>query len=172
VSHSPKYNTIAGLPNNRKLAGLLGDLTVAWSHAERIMYFAFWVASGTTQVKAFDIYESMSGPKNRLDITLALFEQDKPDHPKFESLIQQLKRLVACGQIRNELVHRTWVSDQSGNLFLLNHRMTKRVPEAKAVDEAQIEELLKSVAAACDGLLPLIIEIFPQAFSATNPPEE
>jgi hypothetical protein len=131
MNDQPSFHTISDLPNNRHLAGLLGDLTVAWSHAERVQYFAFWVASGTSQSKAFDIYETLSGPKVRLDLTLSLFVQDKPDHPKFVSLVEKLKALIACSQLRNELVHRTWVSDTSGNLFLLNHRMTKRVPEPR-----------------------------------------
>jgi hypothetical protein len=166
MSDDTKYNMLSSLPLHRDLASLLGDLTVAWSHAERIMYFAFWVASGTTQSKAFDIYESMSGAKQRLDITIGLFEQDKPDHPKYELLVQQLKRLANCGQFRNEIIHRTWVSDEKGKLFLLDHRMNKRVPKAKAIDEDQIKELLKAIAAACDGLIPLIMDIFPHAFAA------
>lgn len=158
------YRTISALPNDRVLAGLLGDLTVAWSHAERMMYFAFWVATGTTQAKAFDIYETLSGPKMRMDLTLSLFEQDRPDHPKFGLLIEKLRAIVAYGQFRNELIHRTWAVNADGEMVLLNHRMSRRQAELKKIDQTSIEDLLRTLASTSDDVLMLTQEIFPDAF--------
>jgi hypothetical protein len=169
MSQPTGIHTISALDGRRELAALLGDLTVAWSHAERVMYFAFWVASGTRQEKAFDIYESMSGPKARLDLTLSLFEQDRPDHPNFDKIVEKLRAIVACSSLRNEVVHRTWAADDQNNLYLLSHRMTKRVPELKRVDENQIRTLVKTINSSCDGLLELIQQTFPEAFKPVPP---
>jgi hypothetical protein len=158
------FVTVSGLPQKRELAALLGDLTVAWSHAERISFFAFWVASGMTQTKAFDVYESLSGAHARMKLTIDLLEQDKLDHPAISQLRKKMSDLVMCGRERNALVHRTWVAAPNGELFLIDNRMPNRAVTAEAVSEASVQTLVQRIHAAADGYIDLLIAIYPDAF--------
>ncbi len=161
------FRTLSGLVDRRELAALLGDLTVAWSHAERVSFFAFWAASGMTQTKAFDVYESLSGPKARMDITFDLLEQDKLDHPSIAGLKAKMAELVDSGRQRNAIVHRTWVADDQGNLFLIDSRMPKRGPQAAAINEVIVLALIRKIHAACDGYIELLVSIYPNLFQKT-----
>jgi hypothetical protein len=158
------FRTLSSLPDRRELAGLLGDLTVAWSHAERVSFFAFWAASGMTQTKAFDVYESLSGPKARMYITLDLLEQDKLDHPSIPALKAKMAEMVDSGRQRNAIVHKTWVVDDQRNLFLIDTRMPKRGAEAEAINEGILLALIKKIHAACDGYIELLMIIYPDVF--------
>lgn len=158
------FVTVSSLEDLPETAQLLGNLTVAWSHAERVMYFAFWLASGMTQPKAYDVYESISGFKLRQQITLSLLKHDQKAHPKYPELEAAYAELFQCGKVRNELTHRTWVKDDTGALALLDHRMSGGQTTAKAVDDDQLKTLIKTINRACDRFLAVTREIFPHAF--------
>lgn len=159
-----QFSTISTLDSSPETARLLGNLTVAWSHAERILYLAFWVASETNQQKAFEIFESMPNFRAQYDLAISLFKQNDADHPKFPALIDHLGKLVQCFQIRNELTHRTWVKSDDGKIGLLDHRLNKKSPKVRIITDTEIAKTIRQINENCDGLLQSIIEIFPEAF--------
>jgi hypothetical protein len=165
TAEEEKFTTLSSLENYPETAALLGHLTVSWSHAERVLYFLFWAALGATQQKAFDVYESMSSFRSRYDLVLRLFQQDKHDHPKVPHLIGHVQTLLQCFSVRNELVHRTWVITASGQLGLLDHRMSKKLPQVRLVKNEEIRTTIKSINEACDKILKAITEIYPHAFA-------
>jgi hypothetical protein len=158
------FSTISTLDDYPETARLLGTLTVAWSHAERILYFAFWVASETTQQKAFELYETLPNFRARYDLAIALLKQDQANHPKFSDLILSLQTLVQCFQVRNELVHRTWAKSEDGTLALLDHRLNKKVPQLRSIKDDEIRATIKLINESCDKVIKAIMEIYPHAF--------
>ena len=158
------FSTISTLDDYPETARLLGTLTVAWSHAERVLYFAFWVASETTQQKAFELFETLPNFRARYDLAIALLRQDQANHPKFSDLIVSLQTLVQCFQIRNELVHRTWAKGQDGTLALLDHRLNKKMPQLRSIKGDEIRTTIKLINESCDKILKTIMEIYPHAF--------
>jgi hypothetical protein len=162
------FTTISTLDEYPETARLLGTLTVAWSHAERILYLAFWVASETTQQKAFEIYENLSNFRARYDLAITLLKQDQANHPKFPELITNLQTLVHCFQVRNELAHRTWVKSKDGTLALLDHRMNKKVPKLRSIKDDEIRATIKLVNEACDKIVSTIMAIYPHAFTSAE----
>jgi hypothetical protein len=80
------FTTISTLDDYPETARLLGTLTVAWSHAERILYIAFWVASETTQQKAFEVYENLPNFRARYELSITLLKQEQGNHPKFPKI--------------------------------------------------------------------------------------
>jgi hypothetical protein len=159
------FNTLSSLEDYPETATLLGHLTVAWSHAERVLYLLFWVSSGTTQQKAFDIYESIANFRGRYDLVLRLFQQEKHDHPKVPDLIGHAQTLLQCFSVSNELVHRTWTVTSSGQLGLLDHRMNKKLPQVRAVKNEEIRATIRSINETCDEILKTLVEIYPHAFA-------
>ena len=168
----PTFTTISTLDDYPETARLLGNLTVAWSHAERVLYLAFWVASETTQQKAFEIYENLPNLQTRYKLAVALLKQDQANHPKLPELIGSLQTLVHCFQIRNELVHRTWVRNKEGTLALLDHRMNKKAPKLRSIRDDEIRATIKSINETSDKVILSMLQIYPNAFAAKdrNPP--
>src|SRR5215216_3253184 len=158
------FSTLSSLEEFPETAALLGHLTVAWSHAERTLYFLFWVASGTTQQKAFDIYETIASFRHRYDLALDLFREERQDHPKMPELIASLQTLIQCFSVRNELVHRTWVKASTGELGLLDHRMSKKTAQVRVIRNEEIRDTIKRINGTCDKILSTILEIYPHAF--------
>jgi hypothetical protein len=159
------FTTISTLDDYPETARLLGTLTVAWSHAERVLYLAFWAASETTQQKAFEIYENLANFRARYDLAVTLLKQDQANHPKLPELIAKLQTLIQCFQIRNELVHRTWVRNKDGSLALLDHRINKKVPKLRSIKDDEIRATIKLINATCDNVISIIMGIYPSAFS-------
>jgi hypothetical protein len=162
------FTTLSSLEEFPETAALLGHLTVAWSHAERVLYFLFWVASGTTQQKAFDIYETIASFRNRYDLALDLFREEKQDHPKMSELIVNMQTLINCFSIRNELVHRTWVKATTGELGLLDHRMNKKNAQIRVVRNEEIRDTIRQINGTCDKILETILAIYPNAFTTSG----
>lgn len=159
-----QFTTISTLDGFPETARLLGNLTVSWSHAERILYLAFWVASEATQQKAFEIFESMPNFRARYDLAVTLLKQNETDHPKFPELIERLQTLIQCFQIRNELSHRTWVKSLDGTLALLDHRLNKKAPKLRKIADTEISDTIRLINENCDKIVVAIMQIFPASF--------
>ncbi|WP_155831189.1 hypothetical protein [Hyphomicrobium sp. 802] len=163
-----QFSTISSLDEFPETARLLGNLTVSWSHAERAIYLVFWAITGTTQGKAFDIYENITSFRTRYDLTAKLLEESLDEHPKMQDLLSCLNSLIACFQIRNELVHRTWVTYDNKKLGLIDHRMKKKQGQVRSISDKEIRDTIRLINQTCDKIIHAILEIYPHAFQKTS----
>lgn len=161
---SESYAVIDSLTSDPGLAQALGDLTIAWAATERSVFFAFWVASGVDQAKAFNIYESMSGPKARGDLIASLFELDKPSHPKFSDLIATIMTINELAKERNDFTHRTWTKNHAGEYALLDARFRRRRAEVRSITVENVRSVAERLRQASSDIMTLVQEIFPSSF--------
>lgn len=158
------FTTINNLNDRPELAKALGNLTVAWSSAERMMYFLFWVSSQTDQSRAYEIYETITSNHTRNDLTKRLLKFNEKSHAKYPDLIEAFNNLLEMQKTRNELVHRTWVIGDDGQLGLLDHRMKAKEPVISVFEESTVVSLVERMNATSSRLINLMQEIYPEAF--------
>lgn len=126
------YRALQDLSHDPKLAEALGNMVIAWAHAEIVLFSAFARIAGIGLNMAMEAYHRIPTFESRVKFTLALlgeWKSAKFDKDEIEKAIEKLAKLA---KTRNHWVHGDWCADDARTeTVIFNHRAHINSPERR-----------------------------------------
>jgi hypothetical protein len=124
------YTALEDLSHDPKLAEALGNMVVAWAHAEIMVFCTFARATEIGLNMAMESYYRIPTFESRIKFIRALLSEwntAKFDKDQIDIAVKKLSKLASA---RNHWVHGDWCIDKTKTkTVIFDHRAT---PEAKA----------------------------------------
>ena len=118
-----KYYALEDHSHDPKLAEALGNMVIAWAHAEIMVICTFARAANIGLNMAMESYYRIPSFEARVKFTLALlgeWETDKYDRDKIATALEKLSKLAST---RNHWVHGDWcANDDKSETVIFDHR--------------------------------------------------
>lgn len=153
-----EFYTLHDLSHDPELAAALGNMVIAWAHAEHILVSALSRISGIRLNMSLAGYYRIPTFESRVKFILALipdWETDKFDKDAIAKAIEKLSKLAAT---RNHWLHGDWCTNKDRTLTVIfNHRVPLDSSERrKPVKEADVKNHCEAVNGRANTLFNLI----------------
>jgi hypothetical protein len=135
----PQYFALQDLSHDPKLAEALGNMVIAWAHAEIMIFATFARATGIGLNMAMESFARIPTFEARVKFVRAILGEWQPATYDAEAISEAVAKLAKLASTRNHWIHGDWCAraDKSETV-IFNHRVhhthDKRRKPVKAAD--------------------------------------
>jgi hypothetical protein len=128
----PSYFALEDLSHDSKLAEALGNMVVAWAHAEIRLFSTFARITGIGLNMAMESSARIPTFESRTKFLLALLQEWETDEFDKEAIAAAVEGLVKLAKTRNHWVHGDWCApkDKSATV-VFDHRTEPNSPRRR-----------------------------------------
>ncbi len=153
-----EYQSIENLGHDPKLAEELGNMIVAWAHAELMILSTFARVTGVGLNMAMESYYCIPTFESRTRFTLGLLGEWNTSKYDRDAIRIALNKLAKLARTRNQWVHGDWCTNpDETETVIFNHRAAADSPaRRKPVKAADVRNHCEAVILRADDLGDLI----------------
>lgn len=119
-----QYRSIENLSHDPKLAEALGNMVVAWAHAEIMLFSTFARVADIGLNMAMESYARIPTLESKVKFTLALLQEWKTKEFDPTAIAEAVEKLGKLAATRNDWVHGDWCADsEKKTIVVFNHRV-------------------------------------------------
>lgn len=157
------FGTIRDLGHNRKLAGALGDMIVAWSDAERQLADIMHLLTRMSYPMTIDVLARMTTFESRTKIIKMLLENwAEPNHAASE-VSKAIEGLSRLSQTRNDFVHASYVAPLDKSVTVIFDFREPAGKRRRSLRASDVLQHVKAVHARTDQLQKLVSALRPKS---------
>lgn len=152
------YYTLKDLDHAPEIAAALGNMIVAWAHADQMLIFALARISGMTIHMAQDGYHRLPTFEARVKFLKAIADEWQPEDFDKPAILQGIDKLAKLARSRNHWVHGDWCApDDRSSTVVFDMRAKDGTPDRrKTVKAHDIDHHRQRVIERADELGELI----------------
>jgi hypothetical protein len=118
-----RYVALEDLSHDPKLAQALGNMIVAWAHAEIMLFSTFARVAGIGLNMAMESSARIPTFESRTKFILALLREWETDEFDKDAISTSVKKLTALAKTRNHWVHGDWCATRDRTeVVIFDHR--------------------------------------------------
>jgi hypothetical protein len=126
------YRALEDLSHDPKLAEALGNMLVAWAHAEILIICTFARVTGIGLNMALEAYHRISNFESRIKFTLALIPEWRTDKFNKDEIATAVEKLAKLSKVRNHWVHGDWCANAGKTeTVVFDHRSPLTSPKRR-----------------------------------------
>jgi hypothetical protein len=154
----PNFYALQDLSHDPKLADALGNMVIAWAHAEIVLFSALSRITGIGLNMSMAGYHRIPTFEARVKFILALIPEWKTDRFDKDAITKAIEKLSHLSAARNQWIHGDWCADKAKTLTVIfNHRVSLDSSERrKPVKEADVRNHCEAVKGRAKALSDLI----------------
>jgi hypothetical protein len=155
-----KIHDLANLDHDHELAKALGNMVVAWAHAETALTFTFAAICGIDVNMATIGYHRIPTFEARTKFVRGLITEWTTTKYKKQAIDDAIDKLAALSITRNEWVHGLWCINRDANeTMVFNFKREAESGRRKPVKATDVNQHVEAVRRRTNALRKLIPDV-------------